>query len=130
MGYAGGYQALHRPRVCQQRDSDADGTAHNEQPSEESGVCPQQERADYRRLWQRQDPILAQAQPDAVPFVLCGDRPEGQPDRRVRQAAETERLPHQGDEHDQLRQVHALQSCDLFAAEKVAHSAVSISSVN
>lgn len=83
LGYAGGYQALYRPRVCQQRDSDADGTAHDEQPPEESGVCPQQKRIDYRRLWQRQDEIFRQTESHAMRvgqislFVRC-DRPEGQ----------------------------------------------------
>lgn len=66
LGYAGGYQALYRPRVCQQRDFDADGTAHNEQPPEEPGVCPQQKRIDYRRLWQRQDEIFRQTESHAM----------------------------------------------------------------
>jgi len=41
-----------------------------------------------------------------------------------------ERLQGQDSEHHQLQKVDALQPCDLFAAEKVAHSAVSISPVN
>ena len=83
MGYAGGYQALYRSRVCQQRDSDADGTAHDEQPPEEPGVCPQQKRIDYRWLRQRQDEIFRQTESHAMRvgqislFVRC-DRPEGQ----------------------------------------------------
>lgn len=83
LGYAGGYQALYRPRVCQQRDFDADGTAHNEQPPEEPGVCPQQKRIDYRRLWQRQDEIFRQTESHAmrvgqISLLVRCDRPEGQ----------------------------------------------------
>ena len=40
------------------------------------------------------------------------------------------KIPHCRSQHYQLFQEYALQPCDLFAAEKVAHSAVSISSVN
>ena len=38
--------------------------------------CPEQKRAGGGRLRQRQDPVLAQAQPFTMPQLLCCNRPE------------------------------------------------------
>ena len=52
------------------------------------------------------------------------NRPKGDDHCRMWKDASKWRLSDQGAEYDQFQKVDALQSCDLFAAEKAAHSAV------
>ena len=111
------------PAVCQQHHSDADRAADHEQPPQRPSNGAKQKRAGGRRLGQRQDEILRQAKSHAmcvgtIPLLIRCDRPERQPDRRVRQDAAALRLPHQGDEHDQLCQVHALQPAGVYPQRK------------
>ena len=74
MGHSGGHQAVYRPCFPEQRDPDPDGTPDDVQPPQRPQDGAEQECAYYRRLRLRQDPLLAQAQPHAVPQLVCGDR--------------------------------------------------------
>ena len=52
-------------------------TADDEQPPRRPKKRPQQKCTHRGRFWQRQDPLLDQAQPAANAQLLCFDRPEG-----------------------------------------------------
>ena len=67
LGRPEGHRAVRGPRVPEQCHPDTDGEPHHEQPPQGPQDRPEQERADRRRLRQRQDQVLAQAQPFTVP---------------------------------------------------------------
>ena len=77
MGNAGRHCALYRLGILPKCSPYPDGTSDHEQSPQGSQNSSKQKCAGGRRLRQRQDSLFHQAESYAMPFQLCGHRPQG-----------------------------------------------------
>ena len=77
MGQCQGHRAVHGSQIFRQYHFNQNRTVDDEQSSPRPQERPKQKRAGGRRLRLWQNEILAEAEPPAMPQLLCGHRSKG-----------------------------------------------------